>query len=106
MLELLGDDVAPEVATLVELGRHHEQQHQELLVMDAKHVLSCNPLQPAYGALPWAAPAPGVAGWVDHDGGIVEVGHDGRRVRLRQRGSPTRDPAAAAPHRDRARDER
>ncbi len=33
---------------LVELGLHHEQQHQELLLMDIKHVLSCNPLGPAY----------------------------------------------------------
>ena len=33
--------------SLVELGLHHEQQHQELLLMDAKHMLSLNPLRPA-----------------------------------------------------------
>ena len=35
---------------LVELGLHHEQQHQELILMDAKHLLSLNPLKPAYRA--------------------------------------------------------
>jgi ergothioneine biosynthesis protein EgtB len=78
MRELLAGELAPETARLVELGLHHEQQHQELLVMDIQHVLSCNPLQPAYGALPWSTPVP-VAGddWHEHPGGIVEVGHAG-----------------------------
>ena len=52
---------AAEVAELVELGLHHEQQHQELLLMDIKHVLSSNPLEPAYrrpaGAEPSAPPS-------------------------------------------------
>jgi ergothioneine biosynthesis protein EgtB len=77
MLDLLSGDVDPAVADLVELGCHHEQQHQELLVMDIKHVLSCNPLRPAYGALPWAGGASGGPGWIEHGGGIVEIGHVG-----------------------------
>ncbi len=78
MLTLLAVDVPPRVDELVELGRHHEQQHQELLLMDIKHVLSCNPLRPAYGGLPWST-ARGIngQGWIDHDGGIVEIGHTG-----------------------------
>src|SRR3989442_4952219 len=36
------------VTALVELGLQHEQQHQELMLTDVKHMLSLNPLQPAY----------------------------------------------------------
>ena len=77
MLELVAGDLDPALADLLVLGCHHEQQHQELLVMDIKHVLSCNPLRPAYGTLPWAGVAPAEPGWIEHDGGIVEIGHAG-----------------------------
>src|SRR3954454_3169690 len=69
------------VSSTIELGFHHEQQHQELLLMDIKHVLSLNPLQPAYVEV--ARPArsdvagPDTLGWVDVPGGLVEVGHKG-----------------------------
>jgi ergothioneine biosynthesis protein EgtB len=76
VLDLL-ESAPPDALDLIELGLHHEQQHQELLVMDITHVLSCNPLQPAYGELPWPAAGAGEAGWVEHAGGIVEIGHDG-----------------------------
>ena len=39
------------VLELAELGMQHEQQHQELLLMDIKHVLSRNPMQPAFDAI-------------------------------------------------------
>ena len=42
------DESDSEVATLLELGLHHEQQHQELLVTDLKYILGHNPLFPAY----------------------------------------------------------
>lgn len=66
-------------ARLVELGLHHEQQHQELLLMDIKHVLSCNPLQPAYreelegAAVSTAAPVS--CCWTAFDGGVRRLGH-------------------------------
>jgi len=97
VLDLLGGDVDPEVEALVELGRHHEQQHQELLLMDAKHVLSCNPLQPAYGRLPWDGPPAGAPGWLEHAGGIVPIGHDGTGFAYDNEG-PRHD-ALLQPHR-------
>src|SRR5580700_326202 len=51
MARLLGRGLTAETSDLVELGLHHEQQHQELLLMDIKHVLSCNPIQPAYATV-------------------------------------------------------
>ncbi len=68
-----------EICGLIELGLHHEQQHQELLLMDIKHVLSCNPLYPAYDATlangSGAAASP--LGWHDYGEGLIEIGHDG-----------------------------
>ncbi|MGE3931077.1 MAG: ergothioneine biosynthesis protein EgtB [Hyphomonadaceae bacterium] len=65
------------IAPLLELGCHHEQQHQELILMDIKHVLSCNPLKPSYGA-PVAPAGPGAAlRWISFPGGLRTIGHDG-----------------------------
>ena len=62
---------------VLELGFHHEQQHQELLLMDIKHVLSRNPLQPVYAGVPAPRSVPDDLGWVDVEGGLVEIGHEG-----------------------------
>jgi ergothioneine biosynthesis protein EgtB len=65
------------LAPLVELGLHHEQQHQELILMDAKHMLSCNPLRPAYYSAQTSSPVlPSAIEWISHPGGLVEIGHD------------------------------
>jgi len=65
-------------AGLFELGLHHEQQHQELLVMDIKHLLSRHPFGPAMLQRaeendPVSAPV----SWLPVDGGLHEVGNDG-----------------------------
>jgi ergothioneine biosynthesis protein EgtB len=66
-----------DVAALIELGINHEQQHQELLLMDVKHVLAANPLQPAYVEADPPRVADPAEGWIDHPGGVVAVGYDG-----------------------------
>jgi ergothioneine biosynthesis protein EgtB len=76
---LLANAHDPAIDALVELGLQHEQQHQELLLTDILHVLSCNPLMPVYRASwPLAPVAPLPLAWVEQRGGLVEVGHDGR----------------------------
>jgi len=63
---------------LITLGCHHEMQHQELLVTDLLHAFSHNPLLPTYKEPPAAEMhAVRETGWTDHDGGLVEIGHDG-----------------------------
>jgi ergothioneine biosynthesis protein EgtB len=70
-----------DLAALIDLGLNHEQQHQELILMDIKHVLSLNPLSPAYLAAPPSpsAPPPPLA-WPLFEGGLVEIGHDGQKT--------------------------
>lgn len=70
------DDAA---RSLIELGCHHEQQHQELLLTDILHLFSCNPCKPAIWQPERKVPVamPGPIGWIDSDERIVEVGHDG-----------------------------
>jgi ergothioneine biosynthesis protein EgtB len=80
VLELLEAGAAPALAGTVSLGLHHEEQHQELLLTDAKHALGSNPLFPAYlardpGRAPGAVARP--LGWIAHEGGLVEIGHGG-----------------------------
>lgn len=76
--QLLASPPDDAVDELVQLGLHHEQQHQELLVMDITHVLSCHPFDPVY--LPPSPAAPIAAapqlGWLGLDRGVVAVGHD------------------------------
>jgi ergothioneine biosynthesis protein EgtB len=71
------DDVfTDDVARRIMLGLQHEQQHQELLLTDIKHALSCNPLQPAYRdnlARPAETPAPYLR-WINGFEGIAQIG--------------------------------
>jgi ergothioneine biosynthesis protein EgtB len=79
MFATADDDVFARVAGIVEVGCHHEQQHQELLLMDIKHVLSCNPLDPRYDVMPPddVRVVARDATFVAFDGGPVDVGHAG-----------------------------
>jgi ergothioneine biosynthesis protein EgtB len=75
---LLQRDGGGELAGLMELGLQHEQQHQELLLTDVKHLLSLNPLKPAYrNTLPGTAKVGAARNWIQVDAGIAEIGHAG-----------------------------
>ncbi|MFZ5491204.1 MAG: ergothioneine biosynthesis protein EgtB [Pseudomonadota bacterium] len=82
MLALLRAATGPTQAALtplVELGLQHEQQHQELLLMDVKYNFHCNPLYPAYrdDLAPGAAGPAALASFLSQAGGTAEVGHGG-----------------------------
>jgi ergothioneine biosynthesis protein EgtB len=77
-MQLLLANPAAVPAQTVTLGLHHEQQHQELLLTDIKHLFSCNPLKPVYQSREepaWHAASP--LSFVDFPGGLTEIGHGG-----------------------------
>lgn len=76
--ELLTHGTKEEALRRIDLGLHHEQQHQELILMDVRHAFWTNPLRPAYSdrALPTAARAAELR-WVDYEGGLYDIGHSG-----------------------------
>ena len=78
MSRLIDGDPDPQVGDIIEVGLHHEQQHQELLLMDIKHLFSCNPVAPAYRA-PSNAPKRDaeILTFCDFPGGIVRIGAEG-----------------------------
>ena len=72
---LANNDLPPEP---IELGLHHEQQHQELILTDLKHLLSRNPLSPAYQKQwPLTPIRPRGRTWIGFQGGLHELGHAG-----------------------------
>lgn len=76
--ELLTLNQAPELYELIELGLHHEQQHQELLVMDIKAHLNQPPFFPRYRSRRKRSPERNTElEWQACEGGLVEIGHDG-----------------------------
>jgi ergothioneine biosynthesis protein EgtB len=69
--------LSADVEALIELGRHHEQQHQELILTDVKHMLSLNPLRPAYQKhWPLTSIQARPSSWIDVAEGLYEIGHD------------------------------
>lgn len=74
-----GPQVLQAVGDLTVLGLQHEQQHQELLLTDAKHLLSCHPQWPAYapsgGGQQQESAAP--LHWLPLERGLYEIGHAG-----------------------------
>lgn len=80
MQAFLSQPLDPTLTSLVLLGFHHEQQHQELLLTDIKHILAINPLRPAYRSdlpMPTAGSVASKEQWLDYPGGLYQIGHPG-----------------------------
>jgi ergothioneine biosynthesis protein EgtB len=78
LFETAGEAARSVFEGLAELGLQHEQQHQELILTDIKHALSCNPLLPAYlPPQPAAVRSIVPLTWIGFAGGIVPIGHQG-----------------------------
>jgi ergothioneine biosynthesis protein EgtB len=79
LVEQLDEGRLNELSPIMTLGLHHEQQHQELMLTDIKHVFSCNPLYPAYVE---RTPTEGVSvpllEWVSFPEGLRWIGHEGK----------------------------
>jgi ergothioneine biosynthesis protein EgtB len=78
LIETVDEKDAQRVFSILEIGLHHEQQHQELLLTDILHAFAQNPTDPVYNAT-WQPPraAAGPRGFIDVPSGIHAIGHDG-----------------------------
>jgi ergothioneine biosynthesis protein EgtB len=79
LIETVAEADAPRVFEILEIGLHHEQQHQELLLTDIIHAFAQNPTDPAYDP-DWQPPkaAAGPRGFVAVPQGIHAIGHEGK----------------------------
>jgi ergothioneine biosynthesis protein EgtB len=78
LVEQLDEGRLSEFTPIMTLGLHHEQQHQELMLTDIKHVFSCNPLSPAYvERVPTSTSSVPPVAWVSFPEGVYWIGHEG-----------------------------
>jgi ergothioneine biosynthesis protein EgtB len=78
LLECCDDADLGRISPIVTLGINHEQQHQELILTDLKHMLSHNPLHPVYvSPRPGSHAGAGPLGWVSFPEGVYWIGHTG-----------------------------
>lgn len=80
LIENADDEFLEQIEPVFTIGLHHEQQHQELLVTDIKHVFAQNPLYPVFRERKQIRERRSIApcGFVDFEEAIFEIGHDGR----------------------------
>ena len=80
LLSQADDELLDEIEPIVVLGIQHEQQHQELLVTDIKHVFAQNPLHPVFReqTIEIVSPESSPMHFLDFEETIVEIGHGGR----------------------------
>ncbi len=81
ILELLSESREHEeqkkIESLVDMGLQHEQQHQELILMDVKYNFFVNPLFPIYSEVEERSSAKTKSQFIEFEGGLVEIGHNG-----------------------------
>jgi ergothioneine biosynthesis protein EgtB len=72
-----GQAYEPQIASLLEIGLNHEQQHQELLLTDILSLFGANPLRPAYRDMPLTVSAEDAQPirWIAFGGGLYTIGH-------------------------------
>lgn len=76
LLTLIGQPIDDALTDLIELGLQHEQQHQELILTDIKHLLSCNFLRPAYQKKwPLTSVQARKPHWIRYKPGMCQIGH-------------------------------
>src|SRR5881397_544108 len=79
LLSSADEKLLDEIEPILVLGIHHEQQHQELLVTDIKHVFAQNPLYPVFReARGVASGAPPRSTFIEFPEAITEIGYDGK----------------------------
>ena len=95
MSRLLSDTEHPQHAKIVSLtvlGLNHEQQHQELLLTDIKHILASNPLRPVYKHQAIKQPSETIeqkpVNWIEFNGGIKTIGYTGKGFSYDNEGPP------------------
>jgi len=77
-LEQATEEELAEYGPVIEIGNHHEQQHQELMLTDLKYMFAQNPLYPEYKALSaLEGKKPEPMKWVSFDEGIYKIGNEG-----------------------------
>ena len=98
LIEGIAEARWPELAFRVTLGLNHEQQHQELLLMDVKHNFWANPLRPAYRE-DLRDPQGEVRAmrWIEREGGVRQIGHAGEGFAYDN--ETPRHPVLLRPHR-------
>lgn len=78
-IETTPEEILNKFASVLEIGFNHEQQHQELMLTDIKHVFSINPLYPVYSENEnFISENIPDLNWIKFDEGIYEIGHDGK----------------------------
>jgi len=79
LMDTMREKVQGEITSRIILGLHHEQQHQELLLTDIKHIFGAQPLRPAYQAAAGETSVQAAAlAWHEFAAGLYEIGYDGK----------------------------